>query len=323
MCRLFLRFFRNRQITWKDWQGSHLKDEGSDSASWHSECYYISDNGPPFNSRKFQDFAEKYEFEHRTSSPRYPQSNGKAENAVKIAKALMRKCVLDKKDPFLALLDWRNTPSETIGLSTAERLFGRRTRTRLTLSSKQLKTHNSSGISRKLYKRKGKEASYYNRGSKEMQKLHAGDTVRIRPFGREKSWTKAQVRDQVDIRSYEVRTEDGRVYRRNRKHLRLSREPFSKEDLPRNTSLFPDVNKDNLETSVSTNRDMDRVETPVQRTLQAQNTPIVDKSITPAKICRLPNPTSEVSGKRLTRSGREIKPPQKYQDFVCNVECFV
>ncbi|XP_062576513.1 uncharacterized protein K02A2.6-like [Saccostrea cucullata] len=283
----------------------------------------ISDNGPPFNSREFQDFAEKYEFEHRTSSPRYPQSNGKAENAVKIAKALMRKCVLDKKDPFLALLDWRNTPSETIGLSAAERLFGRRTRTRLTLSSKQLKTHNSSGISRKLYKRKGKEASYYNCGTKELQKLHAGDTVRIRPFGREKSWTKAQVRDQVDIRSYEVRTEDGRVYRRNRKHLRLSREPFSKEDLPRNTSLFPDVNKDNLETSVSTNRDMDRVETPVQSTLQARNTPIVDKSITPAKTCPLPNPTSEVSGKRHTRSGREIKPPQKYQDFVCNVECFV
>ena len=56
--------------------------------------------------------------------------------------------------------------------------------------------------------------------------------MRIRPFGKEKSWPRAQVRDQVDIRSYEVRTEDGRVYRRNRKHLRLSREPFSREDLP-------------------------------------------------------------------------------------------
>ena len=97
----------------------------------------ITDNGPPFNSREFKDFAEKFEFEHVTSSPRYPQSNGKAENAVKIVKTLMRKCVLDKKDPFLALIDWRNTANETIGLSAAERLFGRKTRTRLKLSYKK------------------------------------------------------------------------------------------------------------------------------------------------------------------------------------------
>lgn len=78
----------------------------------------VTDNGPPFNSGEFRDFAEKYEFEHRTSSPCYPQSNGKVENAVKIVKNLMRKCVLDKKDPFLALLDWRNTPSWTFGCRT-------------------------------------------------------------------------------------------------------------------------------------------------------------------------------------------------------------
>ena len=162
----------------------------------------------------------KIEFEHVTSSPRYPQSNGKAENAVKIVKTLMRKCVLDKKDPFLALLDWRNTANETIGLSAAERLFGRKTRTRLTLSTRNLQTKDSGEVTSKLYTRKRK-TNYYNHGTKEMPKLHAGDTVRIRPFGKEKSWTKAQVRDQVDIRSYEVRTEDGRVYRRNRKNLRL------------------------------------------------------------------------------------------------------
>lgn len=71
-----------------------------------------------------------------------------------------------------------------------------------------------------------------------MSKLHEGDTVRIRPFVREKTWTKAQVEDQVDRRSYEVRIEDGRVYRRNRRHLRRSREPFLAEDRPR-SSIFP------------------------------------------------------------------------------------
>lgn len=186
----------------------------------------VTDNGPPFNSGEFRDFAENYEFGHRTSSPRYFQSNGKVENAVKIVKNLMHKCVLDKKDPFLALLDWRNTPSETIGLSAVERLFGRNTRTRLTLTAKHLQNQDSGKVNRKLVDRKIKKSSYYNRGAREMSKLHEGDTVRIRPFGREKTWTKVQVEDQVDSRSYEVRTEDGRVYRRNRRHLRRSREPF-------------------------------------------------------------------------------------------------
>ena len=50
----------------------------------------FSDNSP-FRCGEFHQFAQKYEFDHQTSSPRYPQSNGKAENAVKTAKGLMTK----------------------------------------------------------------------------------------------------------------------------------------------------------------------------------------------------------------------------------------
>lgn len=71
----------------------------------------------------------------------------------------MRKCVLDKKDPFLALLDWRNTPSETIGLSAVERLFGRKTRTRLTVTANHLQNQDSGKVTRKLVDRKIKERS--------------------------------------------------------------------------------------------------------------------------------------------------------------------
>lgn len=61
------------------------------------------------------------------------------------------------------------------------------------------------------------------------------------------------------------------------------------------------------------------METPVDDTPETQDTPIVEKSlITPEPIV-----TSVVPGKRHTRSGREIKTPQKYQDFVCDFECFV
>ena len=45
----------------------------------------FSDNWPPFNSKEFQEFALAYEFEHLTSSPRFPKSKGKVENANKMA----------------------------------------------------------------------------------------------------------------------------------------------------------------------------------------------------------------------------------------------
>ena len=43
-------------------------------------------------------------------------------------------------------------------------------------------------------------------------------------------WTKEKVEQQVDVRSYAVRTEDGRLFRRNRRHLRQSKEPFMPKD---------------------------------------------------------------------------------------------
>ena len=48
----------------------------------------MSDNGPPFNSNEFQQFATNYDMEHVTSSPHYPQSDRKVENAIKTAKSL-------------------------------------------------------------------------------------------------------------------------------------------------------------------------------------------------------------------------------------------
>lgn len=48
----------------------------------------VSENGQPFSSAKFQEFANSYDFNHVTSSPAYPQSNRKAENAVKTKKPL-------------------------------------------------------------------------------------------------------------------------------------------------------------------------------------------------------------------------------------------
>ena len=91
----------------------------------------MTDNGPEFASRKFEEFAKTWKFEHITSSPRFPLSNGKAENAVKTCKALLMKARTDRQDPLLALLAWRNTQSEGFNTSPVQRLMGRLTRTLL------------------------------------------------------------------------------------------------------------------------------------------------------------------------------------------------
>jgi len=85
----------------------------------------ITDNGPQFSSDTFRQFASDYSFDHRTSSSHYPRSNGMAERAVQTVKNLLKKAILDKRDPYLALLEYRNTPtSDTLG-SPAQRLMGR------------------------------------------------------------------------------------------------------------------------------------------------------------------------------------------------------
>jgi transposase InsO family protein len=63
----------------------------------------VSDNNP-FNAAEFRHFAAAYDFKHTTSSPHYPQSNGRAEAAVKTIKSLFEKAMTDREDPHLALL---------------------------------------------------------------------------------------------------------------------------------------------------------------------------------------------------------------------------
>ena len=46
----------------------------------------VPDNGPQYSCQSFKEFAEDYQFYHKTSSPYYPQGNGGAERAVKTIK---------------------------------------------------------------------------------------------------------------------------------------------------------------------------------------------------------------------------------------------
>ncbi|KAL7880974.1 hypothetical protein SRHO_G00032280 [Serrasalmus rhombeus] len=75
----------------------------------------------------------------------------------------------------------------------------------------------TSSVKQQLERRQRKQKEYYDQGSKLLQKLQIGDSVRT---WRDGTWNPAQVTALTEHpRSYVVRTPDGQQYRRNRKFL--------------------------------------------------------------------------------------------------------
>ena len=90
----------------------------------------VSDNATCYASRSFKMFADEFNFEHRTSSPGYPQSNGKAKKSVGIVKGVLNKALDSNDDIYLALLAYRTAPM-ACGKSPSEMLMNRKLRNRL------------------------------------------------------------------------------------------------------------------------------------------------------------------------------------------------
>ena len=68
----------------------------------------VLDNGSQYAAQEFVKFAENQGFAYVTISPRYTQSNGKAERAVQTVKNSLKKSA----DPENALLSYRATTLE-------------------------------------------------------------------------------------------------------------------------------------------------------------------------------------------------------------------
>ncbi|KAJ8393363.1 hypothetical protein AAFF_G00060850 [Aldrovandia affinis] len=182
----------------------------------------ITDNGPQFTSQ-FTRFASEWEFEHVTSSPRHPKANGKAESAVKIAKNLLRKAAHDGDDPWKAILHWRNTPTENMGSSPAQRLMSRRLKTSIPATNKLLEPVVVVGVTEKLRHRKQLAKSFYDRSARDLPELEVGETVRMKPLPGDNTgrWRVGTCLRRVAPRSYLVDV-DGSLYRRNRVDLRVA-----------------------------------------------------------------------------------------------------
>ena len=99
----------------------------------------ISDNGPSYSCQAFSDFARDWGFIHQTSSPYHPISNGHSEVMVGVAKKILKKAKESKQDPYLLILEYRNSPLPDCNLSPAQLLLSRRTRSVVPITNNLLK----------------------------------------------------------------------------------------------------------------------------------------------------------------------------------------
>jgi hypothetical protein len=193
----------------------------------------VSDNGPCFSSAEFKQFADECGFTHITTSPHFPQANGQAESAVKIAKKIMQ-----QPDPMFALLNYRATLTTATGYSPAKLLLGRKIASKLPTLNHNLKPAlpNQSDISKTLDIHKNCYANLFNNkyGVIELNKLQTNDTVRVKLPGEGRWGSPAKVISSPYPRSYTIMNQDGSVLRRNRQHLQHIKNPqsYNVQDVP-------------------------------------------------------------------------------------------
>ena len=250
-----------------------------------------SDNGPQFSAKLFQEFAKEWCFDHITSSPIYPKSNGFIERQVQTVKQALIKAKQDGNDPDLTLLCLRTTPISPKIPSPSELITGRKPRANL--PTRHTGNPTDDLIREKLQDRQITQKSYHDTKAKDLPPLTPGQhvTFQDQPSSR---WKEATIKEKCrEPRSYVVETPTGKTLRRNRVNIR---------SLPQRQRLQPE----NAESLVP-----DKTPTPVNAAVNDQTSPTGITSPASSPAAAIPDPPSVFT---RTRSGRKITRPARYQE---------
>lgn len=177
----------------------------------------FSDCGPPFGSKEFRDFANRYKIKLGNSSPRYPRSNGMVERHIQVVKALFSKVSEDNGDLLLAVLDY-NTAAKEHGMSPSEILMGRKIRNMLPVTEVVMKPNYPIDEYKEILRsRQLKQKQYYDRQSQQLPDLNVGEQILVQDDVRK--WAIARLISENGNDSFTIQ-KDGKLFNRNRQHLR-------------------------------------------------------------------------------------------------------
>ena len=209
-----------------------------------------SDGDPAYTSHAFKAFMKTWGIKHRLSSAYHPQSNGRAEVAVKGMKRLLRDNIrsngeLDTDAVTRGILQLRNTPETDSGLSPAQVLLGRTLRDTLPLRPpfphRTTVFDPNSAVSRvwkdvwsakeqALKTRLARQVDKLEVGSHTLKPLEIGDTVRIQnqTGNHPTKWDKTGTVMQIGDNDQYIVMVDGsrRLTLRNRRYLRKMIRPI-------------------------------------------------------------------------------------------------
>lgn len=201
-----------------------------------------SDGGPEFSAIETKDLLERWGVNHTLSSAYFPQSNGRAEVAVRITKRLLEDNLdsdgsINNDNIVRALLQLRNTPDRDCNMSPAEVLFGRPLKDAMPQLDKSVSIFESSQMhptwheawtakEKAIRARMVKTCERLEKSSKELMPLREGDSVFIQnqdaATGKSNKWDREGTVIQTgENDQYLVRVHGtGRVTLRNRRFLR-------------------------------------------------------------------------------------------------------
>ena len=213
------------------------------------------------------------------------------------------------EDPHLALLEYRNTPKKDTDSSPAQRFFNRRTRSLIPITTKMLKP-NSINLERerkKLQRKKDIQTQQYDKTAKDLIALQEGDTIRMKPYNAgDKRWKKGEVTKRLDTRQYEVSV-DGKSYRRNRLHLRVSNEDTAAALIDQK---YPEVLKDN---TTPDSEETTKMDSPIESSPNKAPSPNRTK---PTLQEHQPRQIYPQTSQGPRTSGRKTHEPARYKDFI-------
>ena len=206
---------------------------------------------------------------------------------------LMKKAKTSGRDPYMAILEYRNTPIDrTDGYAPAQLLNSSLLKSRLPTSSTLLKPQVVPLMETKLKKRQSVQKHYYDMKRSKPQSTLQNNREQVRFLDPHSRWALGKVTEKHNSpRSYMIETPSGKVYRRNRRHIFQTKEhTVSEWDI----MPLPMPNP----VSVSTQNESTRINQPVEKT--SNTVPQGVKYDTVA-----------VGQATTTRSGRVVQPTQK------------
>ena len=175
----------------------------------------VSDNNP-FASHKFKSYLEQNDVELITSSPHHSQGHAMAETGVRIIENILRKCTKTTQNPFVLLMQYRNTEIPSLGASPSQLMLGRSLRDYSHFKEQDLTINpvKKTFIADKINSSQLQQKMYYDRNAKTLPPPHINDRVLFR---HNNDWKHGVVINKSSTpRSWLIQGEHG-IIRRNRR----------------------------------------------------------------------------------------------------------